>query len=131
MMAAMRALIFMLLVATPALAAERLRADLACRPVANDELAYDCAIRLSDPQGKSVTGAEITVGADMPSMPMAHNVAPVLAKASADPGTYEARLELEMHGEWAVKLRLAKPRNDQFIRRLRFEPGKVEPATRR
>lgn len=131
MMPAMRAFLLLLLIASPTLAAERLRADLACRPVANDELAYDCAITLSDAQGKPVAGAEITVGADMPSMPMAHNVAPVQAKPATEPGTYDARLELEMHGEWAVKLRLAKPRNDQFVRRLRFEPGKVEPATRR
>jgi len=121
----------MLLIASPAVAAERLRADLACRPVAGDEFAYDCAIKLSDAQGKPVQGAEITVGADMPSMPMAHNVAPVQAKPGTNPGTYDARLELEMHGEWAVKMRLSKPRSDQFVRRLRFEPGKVEPATRR
>lgn len=131
MIATMRTLLLLLLLASPAVAAERLRVDLACKPVANDELAYDCAIKLSDTRGKPVPGAEIVVGADMPSMPMAHNVAPVQAKSAAEPGTYDARLELEMHGEWAVKMRLSKPRNDQFVRRLRFEPGKVEPATRR
>jgi hypothetical protein len=129
MIGAMRLLAVLLLAAAPVAAAERLRADLACAPVANAELDYDCTIKLSDAAGKPVEGADLSVGADMPSMPLAHNVAPVKAKASA-PGIYEARLALEMHGVWAVKLRLGPPRNDQIVRRLRFEPGKVESAAR-
>jgi hypothetical protein len=119
----------LLALATPAVAAERVRADLACVPIADAELDYACTIRLSDAAGKPVEGADISVGADMPSMPMAHNVAPVKARQSV-PGVYEARLTLEMHGVWAVKLRLGPPRNDQIVRRLRFEPGKVEAPSR-
>jgi hypothetical protein len=119
----------LLALATPAVAAERLRADLACVPIADAELDYACTIRLSDAAGKPVEGANISVGADMPSMPMMHNVAPVKAKPLAA-GIYEARLALEMHGVWAVKLRLTAPHNDQIVRRLRFEPGKVETPSR-
>ncbi|OGK78018.1 MAG: hypothetical protein A2X52_02275 [Candidatus Rokubacteria bacterium GWC2_70_16] len=119
----------LLTLALPAAAAERSRADVACAPIPDENLDYACTIRLTDPAGKPVEGADISVGADMPSMPMAHNVAPVKAKASA-PGVYEARLALEMHGVWAVKLRLGPPHNDLIVRRLRFGPGKVDATSR-
>ena len=101
--------------------AQQTTADIACKPTV-EKLVYDCDIRLKDRKsGKPVTGAQVTVGADMPSMPMAHNVRPVKATPGTEPGAYKARLALEMHGEWAVKLRLAGPVRDQIVQTLRFE----------
>jgi hypothetical protein len=57
----------------------------------------------------------------MPSMPMAHNLKPVKALPGKNPGEYRARLELEMHGEWAVKLRISGPVRDQIVKKMRFD----------
>jgi hypothetical protein len=85
-------------------------------------LVFDCDIRLSDRgSGRPIDKADVTVGADMPSMPIAHNVGPVKAKPDGEPGRYSARLELEMPGEWAVKILVAGPVRDQIIKTLRFE----------
>jgi hypothetical protein len=80
--------------------------------------------------GQPLSGAQITVGADMPSMPMAHNVKPVKAKPAKRPGEYEARLDLEMLGEWAVKLRLAGPVRDQLILHYEFDEKGAKPVKR-
>ncbi|MGQ0544613.1 MAG: FixH family protein, partial [Betaproteobacteria bacterium] len=89
-----------------------------CKPMAQD-FVYDCTIKLSR-AGKPLSGAQVTVGADMPSMPMAHTVRPVKARPGKAPGEYRARLELEMPGEWAVKLRLSGPVRDQLVLRYDF-----------
>jgi hypothetical protein len=116
----MRPLLFaaLLLAATSALA-QRVQAGLECKP-APGLLTYDCIIRLSR-GGKPLEKAELSVGADMPSMPMAHNVKPAKASAGDKPGEYRVRLELEMSGEWAVKLRLSGPVRDQIIVKQNFE----------
>jgi hypothetical protein len=101
--------------------AQRAAADIACKP-AGPVLVFDCDIRLSDRgSGRPIDKADVTVGADMPSIPMAHNVRPVKAKPTGEPGRYSARLELEMSGEWAVKIRVAGPVRDQIVKTLRFE----------
>ncbi len=118
----LRALFALLLLtaAVPALA-QRVAANVECKP-AGRKLTYDCTIKLTEASsGTPISGAKITVGADMPSMPMAHSMRPVPAKAGAEPGTYGARLELEMRGEWAVKMRVSGPVQDQVIKTLRFE----------
>ena len=116
----MKTLLFavLLVAAAPALA-QRVRADLECSS-APGLLTYDCIIRLSR-NGQPLSGVEVSVGADMPSMPMAHNVKPVKAASGANPGEYRARLELEMNGEWAVKLRLSGAVRDQIIVKRKFE----------
>jgi YtkA-like len=107
------------LAAAPA-AAQRLAADVDCKPTKHD-LVYDCRIALKEAKsGKPVSGAEVSVGADMPSMPMAHNVKPVQAKPGAAPGEYEARIELEMFGEWALKLNVRGPARDVIVKKLDF-----------
>jgi hypothetical protein len=107
------------LAAAPA-AAQRLAADVDCKPTKHD-LVYDCRIALKEAKsGKPVSGAEVSVGADMPSMPMAHNVKPVKAKAGAAPGEYDARIELEMYGEWALKLNVRGPARDVIVKKLDF-----------
>ena len=69
-----------------------------------------------------MTGVEVTVGADMPSMPMAHNVKPVKAMPGNEPGTYRAQIKLEMHGDWVVKVDLVGPVRDRIVKSMRFEP---------
>ena len=118
------ALIF---VAAPAYA-QRMHGELDCRLTKTD-FVYDCVISLSR-GGQPLSGAEFVVGADMPSMPMAHNVKPVRAKPGRTPGHYEAQLDLEMPGEWAVKLRLSRPVKDQLILLYDFDEKGAKAVTR-
>ena len=108
--------------------AQRLQGELDCIPTKTDFI-YNCIVRLSR-NGQPLSGAQVTVGADMPSMPMAHNVKPVKAKARKTPGEYEAMLDLEMLGEWAVKLRLAGPVKDQLILLYDFDEKGARPLRR-
>jgi hypothetical protein len=107
---------------------QKLEARLHCKP-AGSELTYDCLIRLTR-GGEPLGGAQVTVGADMPSMPMAHNVKPSKAKPGKKPGEYRARLDLEMTGEWAVKLRLAGPVRDQLVLHYEFDERGARPVRR-
>ena len=115
------------LVSLPAFA-QRLQGELDCKPTKTDFI-FDCVIKLSR-GGQPLPGAAVTVGADMPSMPMAHNVKPVKAKSGKAPGEYVAMLDLEMLGEWAVKLRLAGPVKDQLILLYEFDEKGAKPVTR-
>ena len=104
--------------------AQRLAADVDCKPTQHD-LVYDCRIALKEAKsGQPVAGAELSVGADMPSMPMAHNVKPVKATPGSTPGEYAARIELEMYGEWTLKLNVRGPVRDLVVKKLEFR----EPA---
>ena len=67
----------------------------------------------------------------MPSMPMAHNVRPVTATATGAPGEYQARLMLEMHGDWAVRLRVAGPIRDQIVEVMSFSDTGSGPPRRK
>lgn len=116
-----------LLAPVPALA-QRAQAELACTPTKTDFI-YDCTIRLAR-GGQPLPGARITVGADMPSMPMAHNVKPVKATPGKNPGEYRALLDLEMLGEWAVKLRLGGPVKDQLVLLYEFDDKGARPVIR-
>ena len=104
------------------------KAELACKSTGTD-FVYDCTIRLAR-AGKPLEGAKVTVGADMPSMPMAHNVRPQRAKSGTKPGEYTVRLDLEMLGEWAVKLRIGGPVKDQLILHYEFDSKGAKPARR-
>jgi len=77
-----------------------------------------------------LSGAQVTVGADMPSMPMAHNVKPVQAQPAQAPGEYKAKVDLEMLGVWAVKLRLSGPVRDQLILHYEFDSKGATPVRR-
>lgn len=107
----------------------RASAEVTCRPT-NESLRYDCTIKLSDARTRQpLTGITLMVGADMPSMPMAHSVRPVKAEAGSEPGTYRATLELEMTGVWALRLDLGRPLRDRVVTVLRFEDDAVAPAS--
>lgn len=109
----------------------RHRVDLACQPT-DAAMVYLCTIGVTDASGNPVIGVDMTVSADMPSMPMAHNVKPVkAAPVQGKPGTYQGRIELEMLGEWAVKLQVKAPRPDVVVRKFDFQKDKVVvPAMR-
>ena len=108
-----------------ALAGERVVADVSCTPAVED-LTYDCMIMLKGKKsGDPVEGAEVVVKADMPSMPLAHNVRPVKAAAAAMPGHYTATLELEMLGEWALTLDVTGPTRDRVVKKLDFGAGEM------
>jgi len=104
------------------------KADLQCKATGTD-FVFDCTIRVTR-GGKPLEGARITVGADMPSMPMAHNVKPVQAQPAQAPGEYKAKVDLEMLGVWAVKLRLSGPVRDQLILHYEFDSKGATPVRR-
>ena len=110
----------MLIAGGAALAGERVAADVSCTATA-EKLTYHCMIMLKGKKsGEPVVGAEVVVKADMPSMPLAHNVRPVKAAAGAMPGHYTATLELEMLGEWALTLDVSGPTRDRVVKKLDF-----------
>jgi hypothetical protein len=121
-----------LLVATTvaATAQERARADIKCQPSAQT-LVYTCAITLARAKGgEAISGADVMVGADMPSMPMAHNVKPAKATPTEVAGQYNATLTLEMHGDWAVHITVGGPLRDKIVNVLNFTPTAVAAAAR-
>lgn len=106
----------------------RAKADLTCAS-AGEMLHYDCIIKLTNSRtGEPISGVTLAVGADMPSMPGIHNVRPVKATEEAEKGTYKARIVLEMHGDWAVRLDLSGAVRDRVIEMLRFEGDQVTGA---
>ena len=105
--------------------AQKTNAKLDCKYTGKDFI-YDCVIRLQPP----MDGVQVTMSADMPSMPMAHQVRPVKAQPTKKPGEYRARLELEMTGEWAVKLRLAGAVRDQLVLHYEFDERGARPVRR-
>lgn len=89
------------------------------------KLVYECMITLTGKQsGQVIADAEFMVGADMPSMAMAHNVAPVPVHNQGN-GMYHARITLEMYGEWALKLEFTKPHRDLVVTKLVFSRESV------
>jgi hypothetical protein len=98
----------------------RAKADVTCQSTST-ALVYDCAIKLTDARtGVPLSGVQVTVGADMPSMPMAHNMRPAVAKPGTEPGLYTARIELEMHGDWALRIDIAGAVRDRVVKTMRF-----------
>ena len=121
----MRAGVFLLLFLPAAASAQKTAARLDCKHTGKD-FVFDCLVRLEPP----LEGVQVTVSADMPSMPLAHTVRPVKAAQTKVPGHYRARLELEMTGEWAVKLRLAGAVRDQLILHYEFDERGARPVRR-
>ena len=80
----------------------------------------ECTVRLQA-DGKPLTGAQVRLGASMPSMPMAHHVRPATAEPTGAPGEYRGRLELEMTGAWAVQVDIAGPARERFAKTLRVD----------
>ena len=101
------------------IASGKMMAEIQCKNT-EEKLVYDCMISLMDMKTSiKVKEAVFNVSADMPSMPGAHNVKPIMAH-SMGMGMYHVRLALEMYGEWALKLDFTKPRRDRIIKKMNF-----------
>ena len=82
-------------------------------------LRYNCLVVMK--KGKDlIDNAEVMVGADMPSMPMAHNVKPVRVDKSIKEGEYKFVIQLEMQGEWKFIYNFIKPERDKIFEKLDF-----------
>ena len=81
----------------------------------------ECTVRLRGADGQPLANAAVTLGATMPSMPMAHRVKPAVAAPTGTPGEYRGRLELEMSGAWAVQVDIAGPLRDRVARTLQID----------
>jgi len=112
----------------PAAGMAQTRADMQCKAAGKD-LIYNCVIRLARAD-QPVNGAQLTVGAEMPSMPDAHSVKPAKARPGKGPGEYLVRLDLDMPGEWDVKLRLSGPVRDQVMLHYEFDERGGRPIRR-
>src|SRR6266850_2568198 len=55
---------------------------------------------------------------------------PVRARPGKGPGEYLVRLDLDMPGEWDVKLRLSAPVRDQVVLRYEFDERGGRPLRR-
>jgi hypothetical protein len=107
----------------------RAKADIACKP-AVEKLNYDCIFKLANARtSEPLSGLGLMVGADMPSMPAAHNVRPIKATEDEEKGTYKARIVLEMYGDWALRLDLSGAVRDRVVKVLRFQSDHVGEAT--
>ena len=113
-----------LLALVPAIALsanERPMVNVECKPT-DEKLIFECTF---DVMGKKshqpIEGAAFKVNADMPTMPLAHNVRPIRPDpVDGTPGRYEGRLELEMLGEWVIKMTFDKPVRDIVIEKVTF-----------
>lgn len=116
----------------PAAPAARAKVDLRCEAVAIGPT-LDCVVQLAAPNGAPLAGAQVTLGATMPSMPMAHRVKPTVASATGRPGEYRGTLALEMSGVWALQVDIAGPLRDRAVVRLQAEecPGEQNRCTQR
>lgn len=113
-----------LLALVPAIAlaaGERPMVKVDCEPT-DEKLVFHCMFEVMGRKShEPVEGAAFKVNADMPTMPLAHNVRPIRPEpVDGKPGSYEGRIELEMLGEWAIKMTFDKPVRDIVIEKLTF-----------
>ena len=120
----------LLLAPAAALAAERPVVHVECRPT-GAKLTFHCTFEVTGKKSRRpVEGAVFKVGADMPSMPMAHNVESIRPEpVTGRPGSYQGVLALEMAGDWVLRMTFDEPVRDIVIEKLAF--GGAEPATDR
>lgn len=84
---------------------------------------YDCTFKLVDEEtGAPFSNARFKILTTMPSMPMAHNSPPIEAVKGEAPGTYHARLPLDMYGTWRLSLRVTEPEAVQIDHTADFVP---------
>jgi hypothetical protein len=78
----------------------------------------DCVVDVKRAEGTPLDGAQLMLGAMMPSMPMAHTIKPMKAAPTGASGQYKATLELEMLGVWAVDVDISGPLREKVSRNL-------------
>ena len=124
----------LVLLASPALAGERAAAEVACTPT-GAALVYSCTVTVTGRKSAEPVVAEaLSIEADMPAMPMTHNLPPArAAPVAGTPGHYTATLELEMRGEWALAIEVdgrtagagARVRDKVIVKRV-FGAGEAQ-----
>ena len=91
-----------------------------CRAT-NEKFQYNCKVVFLQNQGL-VTGYSGLVGANMPSMAMAHSVKPVeFFEKEKTPGHYEYTIQLEMFGEWMLQYDISQPKRNRVMEKLIFD----------
>ncbi len=110
-------LVFIFIGVTPILA-EPIKTETNCKKT-EVRLKYDCLVIIKKGDD-NINNAEVMVGADMPSMPMAHNVKPVKVDKSKKDGEYSFVIQLEMLGEWKFIYNFTKPERDKIFEKLDF-----------
>jgi hypothetical protein len=85
---------------------------------ADGGLVRDVYVNLKDIHGMPILAAELNVTADMPSMPMAHQIRKVVGRPLKDAGAYVAKIPFEMRGEWAIKIEVVKPLPKTIVRKV-------------
>ncbi len=92
-------------------------------------LKYTCEVMLMY-DGQPLNGAEIAQRADMPSMPLTHNIPPSRPTENPGrPGHYEFEIELEMHGQWMFTYDLRSPVRDRVHEKILFRAGHDSTST--
>jgi hypothetical protein len=72
-------------------------------------------LKLSDANGKPITGARVALEADMSHAGMS----PLFAEArESGAGRYEARLEFQMAGDWVILLHITLPDGKKVERQI-------------
>lgn len=76
---------------------------------------YACTLTLKGRDAaRPIQGAAVFAGSDVPG----RDIKPVKAEATGKTGEYRFTVELEAEGEWSLKVRLAKPRQDLIVHRM-------------
>ncbi len=91
-----------------------------CEPT-QIQLSYHCSFVIKDKKtNKPVDNIKLIIGADMPSMPMAHHIRPVLATKTEEIGVFNARIQLAMYGKWLLTIKVTGSRNDILVDTVTF-----------
>lgn len=110
-----------LLLPANAAAGERPEVDVNCKPT-KEKYVYHCMFDVTGKKShEPIKDVSFRVNADMPSMPMAHNVKSIEPVPIPEkPGKYQGNLQLEMMGEWVLKMTFKKPVRDVVVKKLVF-----------
>lgn len=87
----------------------------------SENLKRTLTIHVLDKHGKPVTDAKVKVNLDMPSMPMAHHMAPLALQATDKPGVYASTVKFNMLGEWAARIDISGPIKQSVVRKLQVD----------
>ncbi len=120
--AGVTAAIVVSLLLPPHAAAEsgRPRVELTCLSFGTGPM-LECLVKIQRRDGTPLNNAQVTLGALMPSMPMAHTIRPAKAAPTGNPGEYRATLELQMSGVWTVDIDVSGAVRDKVARNLQVE----------
>ena len=86
-----------------------------------NSLDRESTITITDRAGKPISNAKVTISLDMPSMPGAHHVPPVLATPTSTPGLYTALLRPEMVGEWTARIEMSAPQRLKIFKKFNVD----------